>query len=170
MIRTSLVYFLKLQLCILLTLILSIPVMYAARFATSNAIARDIVHGIGSIIIQCVLCFVVFRREKIDERKLARADMLRCFGLALIPHFLLSFINGFYPYTAGYGVGLIGLVIGAAIKGEAVKTLEEVPIYVYLILMAVMMGLMLVSVNFAYSSGARFIEKEKQEVLSGKDD
>ena len=162
-VKTILLYFLKIQLCILITLFISIPLITLIRFFTDVRVVQDLILGILGVVIEFFTLLFMFSKEKVNDRSLKCSYMIKNTSLALIPHFVLSLCFQFYIYVAGTGVSQLGCVWGSHLAGKYLEDQRDVPFYTFVVLMIPMMALIVLSSYLGYMRGNNIIQKNRSD-------
>lgn len=158
-------YFGKIQLCVLVSLIISLPLLILIRFFTDNKILENLIFGILGLVIEFSVLLFTFSREKINDKLLNCSFVIKTTLLALIPHFILSLCFKFYMYIAGVGVSSLGLFWGSMVANMYLKEHSAVPLYMYIALMIPMMALIVLSSYLGFKLGDKKIQKEREMLL-----
>ena len=162
-------YFIKIQLSVIITLIISAPVMIIIRFLEHDKISQTGIYGILCVIMEFLCCTVMFFKEKYNDKTLKLNFLLKTTSLALIPHFILSMFNRFYVYTIGPGVSSLAQFWGSLKAGEYLYKLDEVPLYIFFVLSIPMMALIVLSAYLGFWWGDKLLQKEHNELLKNQD-
>lgn len=161
-------YFVKIQLCIIVSIIISIPVMITIRFFEHDQTIQTGIYGIVSVIIEFLCYSFMFYKEKYNDKTLELSFLLKATSLALIPHFILSLINRFYDYTIGPGVSSLAHFWGSLNAGEYLYKLSDVPLYTFLVLSIPMMALIVLSAYLGFRWGDKILQKERNELFENQ--
>ena len=166
--RSGFLYFVKIALIFILTLILYFPMQLIFKFSAPNLINSAealLINGIICGTIEIILFFIVFNMDFRDEKVLDIKFFTIPFVIALILQLIIASINHFYIYTAGCGVSFIGQFIQASKTGVIPQTPNEVPISYYLISTAIADILRYLAVFLAYIAAKQKQKKEKEELF-----
>ena len=167
--KTIALYFVKIQLCIIISIIISIPVMITIRFFEHDQTIQTGIYGALSVVIEFLCYSFMFYKEKYNDKTLKLNFLLKTTSLALIPHFILSMFNRFYVYTIGPGVSSLAHFWGSLNAGEYLYKLSYVPLYTFLVLSIPMMALIVLSAYLGFRWGDKILEKERNELLKNQD-
>lgn len=162
-------YFVKIQLCIIVSIVISIPVMITIRLFEHDQTIQTAIYGAFSVVIEFLCYSFMFFKEKYNDKTLKLNFLLKTTSLALIPHFILSMFNRFYVYTIGPGVSSLAQFWGSLKAGEYLYKLYEVPLYTFFVLSIPMMALIVLSAYLGFRWGDKLLQKERNELLRNQD-
>lgn len=163
-IKKGIVLFLKIQLAVILTVIITTPILVVIRFITTQRILQELILGIIGVLVELCIFIYMLRNSVIDDGFKKLKDVFRTLTISITLHFLLGLLNGFYAYTAGVGVSSLGVVWGSTIAGEFLKDRRDVPLYTVLILALAMIPLYYGASFIAFKLGISKKEKERLDL------
>ena len=164
-IRAVLLYFGKIQFAVLVSLIISIPLITLIRLFTDIRTLQDAIWSIIGLLLECGILIYIFYKDKKDDRNLEQSFVIKTISFALIPHFILSLCFRFYAYIAGVGVQYLSNVWGSVVAGEYLKDHRDVPLYMSVMLMIPMMALIVLSTYLGFKLGDKKIKKEHEDFV-----
>ncbi len=122
------IYFLYIQTIVLVlsvtAWIINIPIK---MILPDNSDLQLLLISVFGIVCEIVATILVFRNQQKNEKTSFGKFAMPCI-LAYFFHFLISFINGFYVYTAGIGSSYLAQFLAEVAAGKSIIR-SEVPIY-----------------------------------------
>ena len=152
------------------TLLMSflLPLLYVPlRMLISDSLIQDFVFGVIALMVETVVILFHFKRIKLNNRNKSLREFLLPLPLTFFVHFLIALLNGFYMYTAGSGVATLGRAAWCIKTGEYIIEHAAVPTYLFLILFACKLVIMLLFSILGYCSGKKKLEKERVAIIGG---
>ena len=129
---------------------------------------RNIASAVVSIVLELGLCVVFFYKSKYDDKRITLKEFIRPAIIGFPIHFIVSLINGFYAYTAGWGVSEFGALWGCAIIGENEIDKRELPTWPNIVIFPIMLALILGTMVLAFKMAERKHEKERISIVGDK--
>ena len=134
--KNSLVYFLVIQVMVLVcSFFLLMPIIPLMRFIfTENGLLRDFMESITLVLIELLLRFLVFISFFRNSKSLTFKYVLLEYSVAVLLRLVFSLITSFSAWSAGIGICTLGSTLGVAMIDENIKTMQDVPVWLYVII------------------------------------
>ena len=167
--KNGFVLFIRLALTVVLAYIILIPFSLVLRFMFHNSDSYEILYNIFLAILGLVaeffIMFYMFRREKIDDRRSTRREVLLPFAVAIPLQFAIAFLNGFYLYTGGIFPAVFGRLLRSAMIGEYIAEHRLVSRLYYAIFYLLKTACLVGAAYLGFLAGERRIRKNAREIL-----
>ncbi len=170
LIKRGFLYYLWIQASILLvTFVFMGPIHILIGFFSKGNL-RNVISAIIGIVLELAVCMVFFFKYKYDDKRINLNEFLKPAFFAFPIHFLVSLANGFYAYTAGWGVSEFGSLWGQVIIGENVIDKRKLPLWPNIIVFLIMLTLILGAMVLAYKMAEIKHDKNRRSIIEDKRD
>mgnify|MGYP006923191547 CR=1 FL=1 len=145
-------YFLKIVIAILLVLlVVNFPTVLILRGVVYDEFTQDCILVCVDLVMEIAILVIGFCFDWKDTRESLRYYLLPC-AIVFPVHFLISLINGFYPYTAGQQVSTLGMMITGLQSGNygTIYSPGQVPTSTYVLVYLGMTLLRIGAIVLAY--------------------
>ncbi len=152
LIKDGLYYFLRIQINVVLTMLLSLVTVIPVRMIIYEEYTRDLLIGIFSLLIEsAALCFLFKKEEETNKYTLGR--FLLPLTVAVPIHFLLGLLTGFYPITTGLPLATFAEMIWASVTENELLNVAigEVPLYIRILLFLGLLAVKLGAILLGYA-------------------
>lgn len=170
-IKISFIYFLELILTILSTLAITSVMSNIIAFIPNivNTNNRNLAVGILGGIVEIIIFFVIFYNFFYNNKNSNIKVSVVSFCIALILQFILSWINRFFPYTAGSCVTYLGEFFYFYISGtyDPKTGPSEIPVIYFIIPLILFDILLICLVYISFILAKRKANKEKEKLKNG---
>lgn len=169
--KSGLVYLLIIQVIVLVSAcFLPMGIIPLLRFIfTDIGPVRDAAEIIVMLIIEMLVRFFVFFSIFKNDRNLLLKEFSLSYLVAFVLRLLLSLITAFAAWTAGMTVCLSGVFFGVLWIDENIKTMKDVPVWLYLIVFVIFEALVWLVAFLASRLALRKREKLRKELLENKE-
>ena len=166
--KNSLVYFLVIQVVVLVcSFFLLMPIVPLMRFIiTEEGLFRDFAESITLIFVELLLRFIIFFSFFKNGRNLTFKGISKEYGVTVLLRLSFSLITIFSAWSAGIGICTLGSTFGVAMIDENIKTMSDVPIWLYIVVFILFEALAYLMAFLAYKVVNKQREKVKQELLN----
>ena len=165
--KSGLVYFLLIQVIVLVcAFFLPMGIVPLLRFIFAEVgQVRDAAEIIVMLIIELLARFIVFYSIFKNNRGLTFKDFLLSYLVVFVLRLLLSLVTSFSAWSAGMSVCLTGTFFGTMWIDESIKTMRDVPVWLYLILFIVFEAFVLLVSCLSYKLASRERARLRKELL-----
>lgn len=169
--KSGLVYLLIIQVIVLVSAcFLPMGIIPLLRFIfTETGTLRDAAEIIVMLIIELLARFFVFLSMFKNDRNLLFKDFSLNYSVAFLVRLLLSLVTSFAAWTAGMTACLSGVFFGVLWIDENIKTMKDVPVWLYLIVFVIFEALAWLVAYLSSRLALRKREKLRKELLENKD-
>ena len=170
--KNSLVYFLVIQVMVLVcSFFLLMPIIPLMRFIIKeNGLLRDFMESITLILVELLLRFLVFFSFFKNSRSLTFKNISLEYGVTVLLRLVFSLVTSFASWSAGIGICTFGSTLGVAMVDENIKTMQDVPVWLYIIVFVLFEALVYLIAFLAYKIAKRQREKTRRELINNKDE
>ncbi len=157
--KSSILYFAFIQIeVVVVSVFLSFLIVMPINFIFDEGIARDIASVLAFLTVELIFRFFIFFIFFKNNKSLNFSQ----FSLNYIPTFILRFIfsiaTHFAMFSAGSGVCLLGSTLGVIFINPEIKTMQDVPIILYIVIFVLCEGLTI----FASYLAMRLCEAQRE--------
>lgn len=158
-------YFAMFQASIFTAMLISLLFIIPIRFLVEEELDQNCIFAVIAFIIEIVSIAYCFYKEKLDFKTVGFLDFISPCTIGVFLHFVLSYLNGFHPYTAGASVSETGIIWQSYYSNVIVRDLREVALFRLIIPFVVFLIFRIGAVILGYYLGKRKLDKLKQELL-----
>ncbi len=158
-------YFAMFQASIFVSMLILLLFMIPVRLVVENEILQLWIFAVLSFVIEIIAITYCFYKEKIDFKTVGFLDFISPCIIGVFLHFVLSYLNGFYMYTAGASVSESGILWQSYVSEILITDLSEVALFRLIIPFVVFLIFRIGAVILGYYLGKRKLDKIKQELL-----
>lgn len=164
--KNGLVYFMVVQVMVLVcSFFLVMAIVPLMRFIiTEDGFFREFAESFVLILVELLLRFIVFFSFFKNSRCLTLGRLYIDYGFAAALRFVLSLITVFSAWSAGMGICTFGSALGRAMIDENIKTMQEVPTWLYIIVFVLFEALVYLMAFCGFKLAKWQREKVKQEL------
>ena len=165
--KSAFVYFIVIQVAALAcTTFLSMAIVPLLRFAFTEANAvREVAEIITMLLLEMLIRLLLFYAFFRNDRSLVFKEFAESYGVTVALRLVTSTIFYFASWSAGITICLTGSFLGRLWVDENIKTMREVPFWLYFIVFTVFEALVYLVAYFAHKMAKRQREKVKQELM-----
>ena len=169
--KNGLVYFLLIQVLVLVSAtFLTMAIIPLVRVVfTEIGQARDLAEITVMLIIELLARFIVFYSIFKNNRGLTFKDFSLSYLVVFVLRLLLSLVTSFSAWSAGMAVCMSGVFFGTMWIDEGIKTMRDVPVWLYLIIFVAFEGLVWLIARFSLALAKRERARLKKELTDNKE-
>ncbi|MBO5262515.1 MAG: hypothetical protein J6B45_05660 [Clostridia bacterium] len=169
--KSALVYFLVIQVLVLASaFFLPMPIVPLLRFIfKEEGILRETFEIVVMLILELITKFIVFFAFFKNDRNLHFKEFCKSYGLTAVLRLIFSTIFYFAAWSAGMTICLTGNLLGRLWIDNDIKTMKDVPFWLYLVTFIVFEGLVCLIAFLSSKLAAKQRERIKQELMNNKE-
>lgn len=169
--KSGLVYFLLIQVIVLVcAFFLPMGIVPLLRFIFAEVgQVRDAAEIIVMLIIELLARFFVFYSTFKNNRTLSFKEFSLSYSVAFVLRLIFSLITSFAAWSAGMAACLSGVFFGTMWIDEGIKTMRDVPVWLYLIIFVAFEGLVWLIARFSLALAKRERARLKKELTDNKE-
>lgn len=158
-------YFAMFQASIFASMLILLLFMIPIRLVFQNEILQLWLFAALGFVIEIIAITYCFYKEKIDFKTVGFLDFISPCIIGVFLHFVLSYLNGFYMYTAGASVSESGVLWQSYVSEILITDMREVALFRLIIPFVIILIFRIGAVILGYYLGKRKLDKLKQELL-----
>ncbi|MBO5338791.1 MAG: hypothetical protein J6A96_03735 [Clostridia bacterium] len=162
--RGGLLYALLLEIEVLVTAFFLTFAIYPARMLFEEGILRELAEILILVLVELVVRFFVFFALFKNNKRLDFPYFIGGYAIALGIRLVFSYITSFAAFSAGMSVLLIGQKLAASFINPEIKTMQEVPKLLYIVVFLLFEGLSILIAYFASKKVTEQREKIRKEL------
>jgi len=170
--KNSLVYFLVVQVVVLVcSFFLLMPLVPLMRFIIAEeGLLRDFAESIILILVELLLKFIIFFSFFKNSRNLTFKSISLDYGVTVLLRLVFSLVTIFAAWSAGIGICTLGSNLGRVMIDENIKTMRDVPTWLYIAVFILFEALVYLMAFLAYKLVKRQREKTRQELINNREE
>ena len=170
--KGGLLYFIVIQVIVLAcAFFLSMPIVPLLRFIfTEENVAREVAEIIVMLLLEMAIRFILFYAFFRNDRNLIFKEFALSYGVTVILRLVFSSIIYFAAWSAGITICLTGTLLGKLWVDENIKTMQDVPYWLYLIIFIAFEALVYLMAYLSYAFAKKRRERVRQELINRKEE
>lgn len=162
--RGGLLYALFIEIEVLITAFFLTFAVYPARMIFGEGVLRDIVEILILVLVELVFRFFVFFIVFKNNRRLDFAYFAQGYAIAFGIRLAFSLLTSFAAFSAGMSVLLIGQELAVSFINSEIKTMQDVPTLLYVVVFTIFEGVSILIAYFACKCAESKREKIRKEL------
>lgn len=169
--KSSLVYFLVIQVIVFASsFFLPMPMSPLLRFIfTEENVAREIAEIVTMLVLELGIRLILFYAFFGNDRSLEFKTFTKNYGVTVILRLIISSIIYFAAWSAGITICLTGALLGKLWISEDIKTMQDVPYWLYLVVFVIFEALAYLMAYLANTFAKKRREKVRQDLINHKE-
>ncbi len=148
-------YFLMFQVSVLVAMLASLLLIIPIRLLVENPLYQNCIFACIAFVLEIALILFFFYKEKMDFKSVSLIKFVSPCIIGVILHSTLSYVNGFYMYTAGASVSESGIIWQSYYLNQTVTDMREVELFRLIIPFIIILFLRIGAVFLGYYFGKR---------------
>ncbi len=169
-VKLSLLYFLKLFLTVIASMLIMAAMTVVIRMipGVCNTNTENLLIGIVAGIAEILIFFIMFYKEFYNDKNANIKNSLISLLIAFVLQFIISFINHFYTYTAGSCITYLGIFfyyLNSSNTYQPQTSPSDIPSINFIIPLIILDILLLAVVYLSFVWAKKIIKKEKANII-----
>ena len=163
--RGGLLYFLFIEIEVLLVAFFLGFAIYPIRMAVDEGALRTLLEIVVFMALELVIRFFVFYNLFKNSRRLDFGYFAQGYAITFGIRLIFSLITSFAAFSAGMAVLEIGVTLAQELINPEIKTMQEVPKLLYIVVFTAFEGISLLIAYLGFRLSERKREKERKELI-----